>query len=51
VDDVSEAIEIVKINDVRIASPMQQRPDGYRQVYLYDPDGHVVEIVSVLRVL
>ena len=46
VDDVAEALEIVQAHDVRIASPLQQRPDGYRQLYLYDPDGHLVEIVS-----
>jgi catechol 2,3-dioxygenase-like lactoylglutathione lyase family enzyme len=46
VDDVSQALEIVEEYGVRIASPLQKRPDGYRQVYLYDPDGHVVELVS-----
>ncbi len=46
VEDVSKALEIVQILGVRIASPLQQRPDGYKQVYLYDPDGHVVELVS-----
>jgi lactoylglutathione lyase len=46
VDDVSEALQIAKVHGVRIASPLQQRPDGYKQLYLYDPDGHVVEMVS-----
>jgi catechol 2,3-dioxygenase-like lactoylglutathione lyase family enzyme len=46
VDDVMKALEIVKAHGVRIASALQQRPDGYRQLYLYDPDGHVVELVS-----
>jgi glyoxylase I family protein len=46
VDDVSEALEMIEAHGVRIASALQQRPDGYRQVYLYDPDGHVVELVS-----
>ncbi|HEY3394331.1 MAG TPA: VOC family protein [Lacipirellulaceae bacterium] len=46
VDDVSRALAIVEDRGVRIASPLQQRPDGYRQVYLFDPDGHVVELVS-----
>ena len=46
VDDVSEALKVLQIHGVRIASPLQQRPDGYRQAYLYDPDGHIVEIVS-----
>jgi catechol 2,3-dioxygenase-like lactoylglutathione lyase family enzyme len=46
VDDMSKALERVRLHGVRIASPLQQRPDGYKQVYLYDPDGHIVEIVS-----
>jgi catechol 2,3-dioxygenase-like lactoylglutathione lyase family enzyme len=46
VDDVSQALKMVEAHGVRIASALQQRPDGYRQVYLYDPDGHVVELVS-----
>ena len=46
VDDVSQALKIIEQHGVRIASPLQQRPDGWRQVYLYDPDGHVVELVS-----
>ena len=46
VDDVSEALKIVELHGVRIASPLQQRPDGFKQLYLYDPDGHVVELVS-----
>jgi catechol 2,3-dioxygenase-like lactoylglutathione lyase family enzyme len=46
VDDVSLALRIAERHGARIASPLQQRPDGYRQVYLYDPDGHVVELVS-----
>ena len=46
VADVSDALKIVDLHGVRIASPLQQRPDGFKQAYLYDPDGHVVEIVS-----
>ena len=46
VADVPAALKIVEAHGVRIASPLQQRPDGYKQAYLYDPDGHIVEIVS-----
>jgi glyoxylase I family protein len=46
VDDVTEALKIVEAHAVRIASPLQQRPDGFKQLYLYDPDGHIVELVS-----
>src|SRR5947207_9469046 len=46
VDDVSEILPIVECHGVRTASPLQQRPDGFKQLYLYDPDGHLVELVS-----
>jgi catechol 2,3-dioxygenase-like lactoylglutathione lyase family enzyme len=46
VDNVEKALEVVRELGVRIASPLQHRPDGFKQVYLYDPDGHVVELVS-----
>jgi catechol 2,3-dioxygenase-like lactoylglutathione lyase family enzyme len=46
IDDMAKALEIVEQLGVRIASPLQRRPDGFKQVYLYDPDGHIVELVS-----
>ena len=46
VDDVPKALEIAQAHGVRIASPLQQRPDGFKQAYIYDPDDHIVEIVS-----
>jgi catechol 2,3-dioxygenase-like lactoylglutathione lyase family enzyme len=46
VEDVVIALERIQSQGVRIASPLQTRPDGFKQVYLYDPDGHVVELVS-----
>src|SRR5690242_18250714 len=46
VDDAQSAAANAQASGVQIASPLQQRPDGYKQVYLYDPDGHLVELVS-----
>jgi catechol 2,3-dioxygenase-like lactoylglutathione lyase family enzyme len=46
VEDAASALKIAEAHGVRIASALQQRPDGYKQAYLYDPDGHLVEIVS-----
>jgi catechol 2,3-dioxygenase-like lactoylglutathione lyase family enzyme len=46
VDDAGSVAEIALAHGVPIASPLQTRPDGFRQIYLYDPDGHVVELVS-----
>ena len=46
VDDVVQALAVLQAKNVPIASPLQKRPDGLQQVYLYDPDGHVVELFS-----
>jgi glyoxylase I family protein len=46
VDHMSEALRVAESQGTRIASPLQRRPDGCQQLYLYDPDGHVVELVS-----
>ena len=46
VDDLVAALKVVQAHGVRVASPLQERPDGFKQAYLYDPDGHIVEIVS-----
>jgi catechol 2,3-dioxygenase-like lactoylglutathione lyase family enzyme len=46
VDDVAAALKIVELHGVKVASPLQQRPDGFKQLYLYDPDGHIIELVS-----
>ncbi len=46
VDNVADTLPFVEQHGIRIASPLQQRPDGFKQLYLYDPDGHVVELVS-----
>ena len=46
VDDVSKTLATVAAHNIRIASPLQRRPDGYQQLYLYDPDNHLVELVS-----
>jgi catechol 2,3-dioxygenase-like lactoylglutathione lyase family enzyme len=46
VEDVAATLKIVELHGVQIASPLQVRPDGFKQLYIYDPDGHVVELVS-----
>ncbi len=46
VDNVADTLPLVEQHGVRIASPLQQRPDGFKQLYLYDPDDHVIELVS-----
>ena len=46
VDDVSQTLATVEAHGIRIASPLQRRPDGFQQLYLYDPDNHLIELVS-----
>lgn len=46
VDDVAKTLDTVAAFNIRIASNLQTRPDGYKQLYVYDPDGHLVELVS-----
>src|SRR5689334_2828452 len=46
VDDVAATLETAELHEVQIASPLQVRPDGFKQLYIYDPDGHLVELVS-----
>lgn len=46
VDDVERTLEWVVAHGIRIASPLQKRPDGFKQLYVFDPDEHVVELVS-----
>ena len=46
VDNVADTLPLVEQHGVRIGSPLQQRPDGFKQLYVYDPDGHVIELVS-----
>ena len=46
VDNCEDAIEALLAEGVEIASPLQTRPDGIKQVYFYDPDKHLVELFS-----
>ncbi|HIF00918.1 MAG TPA: glyoxalase [Planctomycetes bacterium] len=46
VDDARAAAEILKTLGVELVSDAKTRPDGAVQVFLTDPDGHVVELCS-----
>ena len=46
VQDASQAAEILKSAGARIASGPRPRPDGWVQVFVFDPDGYVVELSS-----
>lgn len=46
VDDARLAQERLVAAEVPIASPLKERPDGALQVFIRDPDGHLIEITS-----
>jgi catechol 2,3-dioxygenase-like lactoylglutathione lyase family enzyme len=46
VDDGHAVAEWLKAADIPIAAGPQHRPDGAIQVYIRDPDGHLIELVS-----
>ena len=44
--DFEQAVRAIEHYGIEIASGPQIRPDGANQVYIYDPDRHLVEICS-----
>jgi catechol 2,3-dioxygenase-like lactoylglutathione lyase family enzyme/uncharacterized protein YunC (DUF1805 family) len=49
VADAEAAVAALRAADVPILSGVKPRPDGYLQVFVTDPDGHVVELCSPPR--
>lgn len=47
VDDAIAAGDRMESLGVEIASPAKRRPDGATQVFVRDPDGHLVELCSL----
>ena len=47
VDDVYACVERLRELEVPIAAGPKERPDGAVQVFVCDPDGHVVELTSM----
>jgi catechol 2,3-dioxygenase-like lactoylglutathione lyase family enzyme len=45
VEDMDEAVSTLNKNNIPIAMGPRQRGDGAIQLYIYDPDGHMVELV------
>lgn len=46
VDDCDAAAEHLRSLDIDIVTGPRSRPDGARQLYIYDPDRYLVEIYS-----
>lgn len=44
--DFDQALQAIKDLGIEIASGPKVRPDGVRQVYIYDPDQHLIEICT-----
>lgn len=49
VDDAYEAARTLKELGVELVDDAKQRPDGAVQVFITDPDGHVVELCTSIR--
>ena len=47
VDDFDWAVELLDQEGVAIVDGPKTRPDGPRQLYIEDPDGHLVELFSL----
>ncbi|HAA48598.1 MAG TPA: glyoxalase [Planctomycetaceae bacterium] len=47
VDDVYACVERLRELDVPVVAGPKERPDGAVQVFVCDPDGHVVELTSM----
>jgi catechol 2,3-dioxygenase-like lactoylglutathione lyase family enzyme len=46
VDDAEAVVPLLQARNVQILSSVKPRPDGYLQVFVTDPDGHVIELCS-----
>ena len=46
VDNFEDALTAINNLGIEIGDGPKSRPDGAKQVYIYDPDGHLVEICS-----
>ena len=47
IEDVDEALTSLRRHDVPIAYGPRNRGDNAIQIYLYDPDGHMIELVCL----
>lgn len=46
VEDCDRAAEQLRAEGIEIVTGPRSRPDGARQLYIYDPDGHLIELCS-----
>jgi catechol 2,3-dioxygenase-like lactoylglutathione lyase family enzyme len=46
VSDFDLTVDLIKQHKIPIAAGPKKRPDGAAQVYIHDPDGHLIELCS-----
>jgi catechol 2,3-dioxygenase-like lactoylglutathione lyase family enzyme len=46
VSDFDLTVELIRQHGIPIAAGPKKRPDGAAQVYIHDPDGHLIELCS-----
>ncbi len=46
VSDFNQTVDLIKQHGIAIAAGPKKRPDGAAQVYIRDPDGHLIELCS-----
>lgn len=47
VSDIDEAVKTLAAHNVPIAAGPRPRGDGATQLYIHDPDGHMIELVYI----
>ena len=47
VDNFDQTVELIKQHGITIAHGPKERPDGAAQVYINDPDGHLIELFAL----
>jgi len=47
VDDFAGSLDLLEQHGISIADGPKERPDGASQVYIHDPDGHLIELFSM----
>ncbi len=47
IDDFEGTMDLLKQHGVPIASGPKERPDGAAQIYINDPDGHLIELFAL----
>tara|TARA_Y100001960_G_C14688585_1_gene835133 strand:+ start:886 stop:1305 length:420 start_codon:yes stop_codon:yes gene_type:complete len=45
INNVNETLKTLQTNNIDIAEGPRDRGDGATQIYLHDPDGHLIELV------